>query len=115
MTEERRRTASPSLVGFVAPLAAREREVFASFAALLPEIASATDEQSVRYRLADYAVRVCAADVLELEKCEQQCATLRALPALVDRATAEAAARAVRAAGGLESAALASENAPTEG
>ncbi|MES1184235.1 MAG: hypothetical protein ABUL60_10485 [Myxococcales bacterium] len=102
---------SATLAGFLEPLSAREGAVFATLLTFFRQHAPALDEQELRYRLADHAVRVCAAEVLVHEKCVSQSQELRDLPPIYDSTTALAAAYAVRAAKGLESAALAAENA----
>ena len=101
---------SATLAGFLDPLAAREAALFGDLRSFFRD-AAALDEQRLRYQLADHAVRVCAAEVLLHEKCEADGQGLRALPAIVDPSTALAAAEAVRASNGLESAALAAQNA----
>jgi len=103
---------SAAVAGFLEPLAVREATIFGELRNFFPRGAGGLDEQEVRYRLADHAVRVCAAQALAHANSPSQSQRLRELPAIVDRATALAAAQAVRAANGLESAALAAQEAP---
>lgn len=111
MTDTLPRSMSPTLAGFIDPLAAREAALFGELRSFFRTSRAPQDEQQLRYRLADHAVRVCAAEVLLHESRAAQSQDLRALPTIVDATTARAAAQAVRASNGLEAAALAAQNA----
>jgi len=101
---------SPSLLGLLRPISLHFEGKADPLAVLILQPAPQPfDEQIIRYRLADHAVRVWAAASLEREGRALDAATLRALPAIADANSAAVAATAVRQAHGLEAAALAAE------
>jgi len=101
---------SPSLLGLLRPISLHFAGNADPLAALiLQPVPQPFDEQSIRYRMADHAVRVWAAASLEREGKVADAARLRALAAVNDASSAAAAAAAVRDAGGIEAAAIAAE------
>ena len=83
---------SLALLNFAGTLARRSPDWFGPEAAILSDLGrSQRSEAAIVFRLTDQAVRVWGAALLELRDRKHDADTLRALPAIHDRETSEAA------------------------
>jgi hypothetical protein len=89
---------SVALLNFAGTLAIRDPEVFSPKVAMLAEVGyNWRDEQTIVFRLADQAVRVWGAAMLELKDRKFDADTLRTLAPITDRETSAAATAALEA------------------
>jgi len=83
---------SPALARFADVLCMYQLELFSQqLGALLKGPPCPLDERAIMFRLADYAVHVCATELLEAQDRRADAERLRGLPPIVDQGTARAA------------------------